>query len=107
MSGSVSVDRCVYGRSLTSNCSGVLQRLAGSEGMGEYTRPLGSSEPQGLWSSGWRGSSGRGGVMGDNGRSRWSEGAGVISSMYLARRFLNGAFRSVWKKSQVGVMRFS
>lgn len=72
----------------------MLQRLAGSEGMGEYARPLGSSEPQGLWSSGWRGSSGRGGVIGDSGRSRCSEGAGVVSVMYLARRFLNGAFSS-------------
>lgn len=78
-----------------SNCSGVLQRLAGSEGMGEYARPLGSREPHGVWSSGWRGSSGRGGVMGDRGRSRWSEGAGVVSVIYLARRFLNGAFSSL------------
>lgn len=49
-------------------------------------------------------SSGSGGVMGDSGRSRWSEGAGVISGMYLERRFLNGALSSVnlkhrmWKK---------
>lgn len=32
--------------------------------------------------------------MGDSGRSRGSEGAGVVSDAYLARRFLNGALRS-------------
>lgn len=43
--------------------------------------------------------------MGDRGRSRWSEGAGVVSAMYLERRFLNGAMTSEnakkklsWKK---------
>lgn len=33
--------------------------------------------------------------MGDSGRSRWSEGAGVVSPEYLERRFLNGALTSV------------
>lgn len=32
--------------------------------------------------------------MGDRGRRRWSEGAGVISAMYLARRFFNGTLSS-------------
>lgn len=32
--------------------------------------------------------------MGDRGRRRWSEGAGVISAMYLARRFFNGMLSS-------------
>lgn len=93
--------RCVCCCALTSNCSGVLQRLAGSEGMGEYARPLGSREPQEVWSNGWRGSSGRGGVMGDSGRSRWSEGAGVVSVKYFARRFLNGAFSSIILKHKI------
>lgn len=48
--------------------------------------------------SGWKESSGSGGVMGDRGRRRWSEGAGVISAMYLARRFLNGALSSASSK---------
>lgn len=48
--------------------------------------------------SGWKESSGSGGVMGDRGRRRCSEGAGVISAMYLARRFLNGALSSAISK---------
>lgn len=32
--------------------------------------------------------------MGDNGRRRWSKGAGVISVTYLARRFFNGTLSS-------------
>lgn len=32
--------------------------------------------------------------MGDSGRSRWSDGAGVVSAIYLERRFLNGALTS-------------
>lgn len=37
--------------------------------------------------------------MGDSGRSRWSEGAGVISVIYLERRFLKGAVSSVISKT--------
>lgn len=52
-----------------------------------------------MWSSGWKESSGSGGVMGDSGRSRWSEGAGVVSAIYLERRFLNGALFSAVLKT--------
>lgn len=48
-----------------------------------------------VWSNGWRESSGSGGVMGDSGRSRWSKGGGVVSAIYLERRFLKGAMTSV------------
>lgn len=37
--------------------------------------------------------------MGDSGRSRWSEGAGVVSAIYLERRFLNGALTSAVLKT--------
>lgn len=37
--------------------------------------------------------------MGDSGRSRWPEGAGVISTTYLERRFLKGALSSAIKIS--------
>ena len=78
----------------TSNCRGVLQRLVGSEGMGEYPKLLGSSSgPQGRPSRGCRGSSGSGGVMGDSGRDRCCMGSGTAA--YLARRFLKGARSSV------------
>lgn len=62
--------------------------------MGEKTRPLDSNVPQGVWSSGCGESPGRGGVMGDSGRSRWSEGVAILSLMYLWRRFLIGALTS-------------
>ena len=78
-----------------------MQRLAGREGMGEKARPLGSREPQGVRSCEWRESSGSGGEMGDSGRSRWSEGAGVLSAMNLERRFLNGALTSVILKQEI------
>lgn len=32
--------------------------------------------------------------MGDSGRRRWSEGAGVVSDTYLVRRFFNGTLSS-------------
>lgn len=48
-----------------------------------------------MLSSGWRESSGSGGVMGDSGRSRGSNGAGVMSDIYLDRRFLNGVLTSM------------
>lgn len=72
----------------------MLQWLAGSDGMGEYTKPLGSKEPQEVCSRGWREFSGSGGVMGDRGRGRLSGAACVISAKYLERRFLNGALSS-------------
>lgn len=53
-----------------------------------------------MWSSGWRESSGSGGVMGDSGRSRWSNGAGVVSGIYLERRFLKGALSSLVLKTE-------
>lgn len=38
--------------------------------------------------------------MGDSGRSRWSNGAGVVSAIYLERRFLKGALSSLVLKTE-------
>lgn len=40
--------------------------------------------------------------MGESGRSRWSDSAGVDPPPYLAWRFLNGTLGSVEKQSSCG-----
>lgn len=90
---------------LTSNCRGVLHRLAGRDGSGEYggTAPFcrSSSAPKYSEQEERRGcskltegSDGSGGVMGDKGRSKSSEGVATASGAYFDFLFLKGAINS-------------
>lgn len=93
----------------TSNCRGVLQRLAGREGSGEYENvaPFGRSSSAPKYSeqedrSGCseltEGSEGRGGVIGDKGRSNRSGGGATVSGAYFDFLFLKGAVGSEKRK---------
>lgn len=102
---------------LTSNCRGVLHRLAGRDGSGEYggTAPFcrSSSAPKYSEQEERRGcskltegSDGSGGVMGDKGRSKSSEGVATASGAYFDFLFLKGAINSEGRNVEAEELRY-